>query len=204
MKGFTKGKGSGKKFIPTGSKKGILSKKDLQSNKPSVAGNNDDLMRRKQSLDSPKDKHVKEFNEKEVDYEYDRFLFGMNERGTGDIANAVRKAHEVGIGGMALSDMIREYADDTETPIEDVDENYVIYDHVMNEAGSLIEAVTGYDVRDDWEVYANHLATSYNPHGDEDKLAEEINKLSKEKKEDLLQNKFVHSFIDDTDVSLHI
>jgi len=51
MKGFTKGKGKGKKFIPTTSKKGTLCKKDLQKNQSKVVGNNNELMRKKQSLD---------------------------------------------------------------------------------------------------------------------------------------------------------
>ncbi len=55
MKGFTKGKGKGKKFIPTTSKKGVLYKKDLQKNVSKVAGSNDDLMRSKHTMGNAKE-----------------------------------------------------------------------------------------------------------------------------------------------------
>jgi len=198
MKGFKDKSG---KFRPTGNKtKSTLKKTDVRKKQTVGVNEVNKLVRTKGT--------VEEFNKRQRDEklerQYDYFLQGMNNFGTGDIASAVNKADEVNIGGKELSDLVREFSDDTETPLEDVDINAVLYEHILSPASGMIETATGYNPQDEgFYVAGNFMATSYDySTQNQDDLQEAINKLSDNDKKRLNENKWVHNFLEDVDVTI--
>ena len=151
----------------------------------------------------------REQHEKHMEREYDSFLNGINEFGSGDIANAVSKANELNISGRELSDLVRSFADDTDTPLEDVDINYVIYDHELQTARNKIDSVLGYDFLNDFsgstEFYTagNYMATSFDYSEDAvAELQEKINEATGEQKDELEDDIFVKIFLEDVQVEI--
>ncbi len=105
MKGFTKGKGKGRKFIPTKTKKGSLYKKDLKKNVSTVAGDNSDLMRMKKSLDRIDQAKLMILVDVEDDSIPINKMLDMNQDTAGkDIANSNFAKNEAKHGSLGVRD----------------------------------------------------------------------------------------------------
>jgi len=185
MKGFKKDG----KFRPTGNKsKSSLNKTDVQRNKHTVESRLEEL---------------KEQKKKRLSMEYDSFLFGMNDYGSGDVAHAVEFADEAGIDGRELSDIVREQAEELETPLEDVDINYIIYDHVLQMARNKIDEVIGYDFLNDnktggeIQTAGNYMATTYDYTEEAvEELQNKINEATSDERRKLFNDKITSVFFE--------
>lgn len=200
MKGFTKDG----KFRPT--EKGSLrtvSKEQIHKVHPfvPVSVGNKELIRHKNSVN---DEKAEEKRKERTDYQYDQFLQQVTDYGSGDISHAIDKADEVGIGGKELSDLVREFSDETEVELQDVDINAVLYEHIMGIADGLIETATGFrPVDEGFYVAGNYLATTYDYTTEaQEGLQEAINKLDKSEKNRLKENRFSRSFLEDVDIEI--
>jgi len=203
MKGFKKDG----KFRPTGNKsKSSLKKTDVR-NKQTVGVNEvNKLIRTKGTVDEFNKRQRKE----KLDREYDYFLQGMNDYGTGDVANAISFADEVDIDGRELSDLVREQAEQLETPLEDVDINYIIYDHVLQMARNKIDSVLGFDFLNDTkaggtEFYTagNYMATSYD-YSEETKeeLQKKFDDATPDERQEIYDDKFARVFLEYVDIDV--
>jgi len=149
----------------------------------------------------------KEVSKEILDREYDAFTSGITDYGSADIATAVEKFKEVDLDGNDLADQVREFADDTDTPIENIDVVAIAYDHILQMARNEIDSVLGFDIINDikggteFYVAGNFMATSYD-YSEEavEQLREVIKEASKDDLEKLSQDIFVKSFLSDVDV----
>ncbi len=152
---------------------------------------------------------AKEEHDKILDHEYDRFLQGMNDFGSGDIATAIDLADQIGMNGNELSDLVREWAEETETPIADVDINYILYDHILQNARNEIDQVIGFDFMNDtdesgmFEVHGNYMASSFDYSTEaQEELQGKINSASSDDKRRLKENKFTKLFFEYVDIEV--
>jgi hypothetical protein len=149
-------------------------------------------------------------HEKILDHEYDRFLQGINEFGSGDIAEAVALADLVGMNGMELSDLIRDQTDQMEMDMADADINGILYEHILQMARNEISEVIDYDFLNDNEsggpeisVAPNYMATSFDWSTEaQEELQDKINSASSEEKQRLKNDKYTKVFLDYTDIEV--
>ena len=135
--------------------------------------------------------------------EFDRFTSSITDFGSGDIASAVEKADEVGIDGRELADIVREFGDDTGTPLNDIDVVAVLYDHILQNARNEINSVLGFDIQNDADFYVagNYLATTYDYSSESNEdLKGILMEATRDELERLSRNIFVKSFLTDVDV----
>jgi len=135
--------------------------------------------------------------------EFDRFTSSITDFGSGDIASAVEKADEVGIRGSELADIVREFGDDTGTPLNDIDVVAVLYDHILQNARNEINSVLGFDIQNDADFYVagNYLATTYDYSSESNEdLKGILMEATRDELERLSRNIFVKSFLTDVDV----
>ena len=142
-KGF---KDENKKFHPTDKPKG-LSTDDITdasvSDKDRLISNDAEKLKQQ--------KLAEEQLERRIDNEISQFHQSMTNFGSGDIASAVEKGDELGLSGSEVADLAREFSDDTETKIEDVDPVATVYEHELQMARNKIDSVLGYDFLNDFE-----------------------------------------------------
>lgn len=129
--------------------------------------------------------------------------------GYGDVGNAIDKANEVDLTAKELSDIIMEFHDDTETPYEDIDINYVIYDHILQMARNKIDEVLKFDIVNDIEgdtefyTAGNYLATTYDySQKAKDQLEERFEMATPIQISKLKNDVFVRSFLTNIDFGL--
>ena len=204
-KGFTDKSG---KFRPTENKNGVRKSRDQTAKTQGVKIDSGTRMKRDSSKELEKMFAISSVVSKEtIDREYDDFTSGITDYGSADIATAVEKFKEVGLGGRELADRVREWSDETETPIGDVDVVYVAYDYILQNARNEIDSVLGFDISNDIEggtefyVAGNYMATSYDYSTEAvDQLRGVLKKASKSDLKKLSENVFVRSFLNDVDV----
>ncbi len=200
MKGF---KDSNNKFHPITSSKGVRKSRDQSAKLQGVR------MKRTSTKNIEK---LWEFkpettSEGRSDREYDRFTASITDFGSGDIATAVEKGEEVGLDGSEIADLVREFADDTGTSLQDVDVVAIVYEHILQNARNEIDSVLGFDIMNDitegteFYVAGNYLATSYDYSQEaSDQLKDVLEKAPMDKLKRLSENVFVKSFLSDVDV----
>ncbi len=190
-------KDSKKKFHPTGKGNSSPVSKQQASSKPEV---NDEERRRK----------AEEIRDQKINREINDFNSSMTNFGSGDIASAVEKGDELGLSGREVADLAREFADDTETNIEDVDPVATVYEHELQNARNKISEVLDYDFINDFEgdgseIYTagNFLATSFDYSQDaHDELEKKIQGATPEQKKELLDDIFVKVFFEDIEIDV--
>jgi len=195
MKGFTKDG----KFHPITEYKGVRKSRDQSVKTQGVR------MKRTSGRSLAKMFEIKQASgsDERTERQFDRFTSSITDFGSGDIASAVEKADEVGIGGSELADIVREFGDETETPLNDIDVVAVLYDHILQNARNEIDSVLNFDIQNDADFYVagNFLATSYDYSSESlEKLTEIINKASKSDLQRLSESIFVRSFLTDVEV----
>jgi hypothetical protein len=212
MKGHMK---DGKFHPHTEHKKGVSRKKRLDQSELSNADtgvkinksmHNEGLrLKRTSSKDLEKMFEIKQASgsDERNERQFDRFTSSITDFGSGDIASAVDKADEVGISGSELADIVREFGDETGTPLNDIDVVAVLFDHILQNARNEIDSVLNFDVMNDGDFYVagNFLATTYDYSTEsQEKLTKLINEASKSDLKRLSENIFVRSFLNDVEV----
>jgi len=215
LKGFKKDG----KFRPTGSKaKSSLKKTDVRKKQTVGVNEVNSLLRTKKSNDKEcsycgstehtDHKLYKEELDKKIEFEQNRFYFSISDYGSGDIATAIEKGIELGLRGDEVADIIRDYHDDTDTPMDDIDIVGEVYEHELQLARNEIDRVLGFDLLNDAkgntiEVHYNYMASSFDYTQEAlDELQEVINKATKEQKKQLLENKVTKVFLEDIEVEV--
>ena len=205
MKGFKDKSG---KFRPTENKNGVRKSRDQTAKTQGVKINSGTRMKRDSNKELEKIFAISSRVSKEnMDREYDDFTSSITDYGYGDIATAIEKFKEVGLSGRELADQVREWSDETGTPLGEIDIVYVAYDHILQNARNEIDSVLGFDIVNDIEggsefsVAGNYMATSYD-YSEEavDQLRDSLKKASKSDLKKLSENIFVRSFLNDVDV----
>jgi hypothetical protein len=205
LKGFKDKSG---KFRPTENKNGVRKSRDQSAKTQGVKINSGTRMKRDSNKELEKMFAISSVVSKEsMDREYDSFTSSITDYGSGDISTAVEKFKEVGLSGRELADRVREWSDETETPIGDVDVVYVAYDYILQNARNEIDSVLGFDISNDikggteFYVAGNYMATSYD-YSEEavEQLRDVLKKASKSDLKKLSETIFVRSFLNDVDV----
>jgi len=196
LKGF---KDSSGKFHPITEHKGVRKSRDQSAKTEGVR------MKRTSGRNLEKMFEIKPTSgsDERTERQFDRFTSSITDFGSGDIASAVEKADEVGIDGRELADIVREFGDETETPLNDIDVVAVLYDHILQNARNEIDSVLNFDIQNDADFYVagNFLATSYDYSSESlEKLTEIINEASKSDLQRLSESIFVRSFLTDVEV----
>ncbi len=148
--------------------------------------------------------------ERRIDNEISQFHQSITDFGSGDIASAVEKGDEIGLSGSEVADLAREFSDDTETKLEDVDPVATVYEHELQMARNKIDSVIGYDFLNDFEgsgteIYTagNFLATSFDYSTEaHDDLEKRVKGATPEQKKELLDDIFVKVFLEDVDIDI--
>jgi D-mannonate dehydratase len=85
-----------------------------------------------------------------------------------DIQTAIDTAQKAGYSLDWAAEQVNEFINSTDSPIDEVDPCYCVYDSILQEARTEIDELTGYDFCNDLstnttEIYtaANFMATSY-------------------------------------------
>jgi len=199
-KGF---KDSDGKFHPVSNQKGIRKSRDQQGKTHGVKISSGIRKKRVSGIEKMFEIKQASGSDKRNEREFDRFTSSITDFGSGDIASAVDKADEVGIDGSGLADIVREFGDETGTPLNDIDVVAVLYDHILQNARNEIDSVLNFDIVNDADFYVagNFLATSYDYSTEsQEKLTEKINEASKSDLQRLSENIFVRSFLNDVEV----
>ena len=216
MKGF---KDKKKKFHPIGDykrKKRIPAEKMVEPDvgvKINQSRHNEGLRLKKDTVSNKELEKMFEFKstitKEQSNREFDEFTNSITDFGSGDIATAVEKFHEVGLNGRELADEVREFSDSTGTPINDIDVVAVAFDFILQNARNKIDEVLDFDIVNDIEdgtefyVAGNFMATSYDFSEEAvDQLRNELKKASKTQLNELSDDIFVKSFLRDIDIFL--
>lgn len=171
-----------------------------------------DQLKSEQAKNDVRLQEAKELQDKKINGEIDRFNSSITDFGSGDIASAVEKGDEIGLSGNEVADLAREFADDTETDLQNVDPVATVYEHELQMARNKISEVLGYDFLNDFEgsgteIYTagNFLATTFDYSQDaHDDLEKKIKGATPEQRKQLLDDLITKVFLEDVDIDLGI
>jgi hypothetical protein len=143
---------------------------------------------------------------REIEIETKNFYAGIVSYGSLDIERAVEIFLDVDKTGDELAEVVNQFAEDTGTPLKDIDICYVAYEHILQLARNRIEDVLCFDFLNEGQgrdiyTYGNYVCSQYdNTQGLIDEIKERLENLDKEDREqaikDLKEDKVVNWFLE--------
>lgn len=144
-----------------------------------------------------------------VERESGRFLEGLTDYGSSDIATAVETFLKVGLNGSELADQIREFSEDTGSPLDKIDICYVACDYILQMARNKISEVIDFDIVNDikggTEFYTsgNYMCTSFDYSSEaKEQLIEKLKESTQDQLEELKEDVFVMYLLESTEIDM--
>lgn len=121
--------------------------------------------------------------EKDIDRNYDNFTNELIPFGSSDIRTMIEWSLDAGKDGIWCAEQIRQFIEDTDIKLEDVDCCYVVLDAILQEARNEVLEKIGKDFINDLEqsvdTYGNYMCSSYD--GTDIAIKETLNLIEKVK-----------------------